>query len=148
MSTEAPDPPKPATGGSFFVALLRQGAPAIATATSELSDEIADPTPIHALKRISKIAGSIDPSRRDGLLLRATRYVVLIPLAFRLLAVPGQFGVYAIRNGGSGLLPVGVFTLLSGALDVIGFRSGVPSAAFRRPGAGELLAGSLRFTTR
>src|SRR3954453_11409647 len=146
MSTEAPDPPKPATGGSFFVALLRQGAPAIATATSELSDEIADPTPIHALKRISKMAGPIDPSRRDGLLLRATRYVVLIPLAFRLLAVPGQFGVYAIRNGASGLLPVGVFTLLSVALNVIGFRWMFRSAPVRGRDAGKLLAVDLVFT--
>jgi signal transduction histidine kinase len=146
MSTEAPDPPKPATGGSFFVALLRQGAPAIATATSELSDEIGDPTPIHALKRISKMAGPIDPSRRDGLLLRATRYVVLIPLAFRLLAVPGQFGVYAFQHGSTGLLPVGLFTLLSVALNLIGFRWMFRSAPYRGRDAGKLLAVDLVFT--
>jgi signal transduction histidine kinase len=146
MSAEAPDSPKPVGGGSFFVALLRQGAPAIATATSELRDEVGDPTPIHALKRISQMAGPIDPAQRDGLLLRATRYVVLIPLAYRLLAVPGQFGAYAFRNGATGLLPVGLFTLLSVAVNVIGFRWMFRSAPFRGRDAGKLLAADLAFT--
>ncbi|MFI5585176.1 sensor histidine kinase [Amycolatopsis sp. NPDC051758] len=146
MSTEAPDSPKAVAGGSFLVALLRQGAPAIATATSELSDEVGDPTPIHALKRISKMAGPIDPVQRDGLLLRATRYVVLIPLAYRLLAVPGQFGVFVVEHGSRGLLPVGLFTLLSIALNVIGFRWMFRSAPFRGRDAGKLLAVDLVFT--
>src|SRR5437870_4615648 len=103
MSAAAPGPPKPAAGGSFLVALLRRGAPAIATATSELPDDVADPAPMHALKRISKMDGPIDPVQRDGLLLRATRYVVLIPLSYRLLAVPGQFGAYAFQHGSTGL---------------------------------------------
>ncbi|UOZ08987.1 MULTISPECIES: sensor histidine kinase [unclassified Amycolatopsis] len=146
MSTEAPDSPKAVGGGSFFVALLRQGAPAIATATSELSEEIGDPTPIHALKRISKMAGPIDPAQRDGLLLRATRYVVLIPLAYRLLAVPGQFGVHVIEHGTTGLLPVGVFTLLSVVLNVVGFRWMLRSAPFHGRDAGKLLAVDIAFT--
>jgi signal transduction histidine kinase len=135
-----------AGGGSFLVALLRRGAPAIATATSELPDEIADPAPMHALRRISRMSGPIDPAERDGLLLRATRYVVLIPLAYRLLAVPGQFGVYVLRHGTAGLLPVGVFTLLSVALNVIGFRWMFRSAPFRGRNAGKLLAVDLVFT--
>ncbi|MFJ1765890.1 sensor histidine kinase [Amycolatopsis sp. NPDC088138] len=146
MSTEAPDSPKAVGGGSFFVALLRQGAPAIATATSELSDEIGDPTPIHALKRISKMAGPIDPAQRDGLLLRATRYVVLIPLAYRLLAVPGQFAFHVFEHGTTGLLPVGLFTLLSVVLNVIGFRWMFRSAPFRGRDASKLLAVDLAFT--
>ena len=144
MTSEAPQP-KP-VGGNFFVALLRDGAPAIATAPSELTDEVADPAPIHALKRISKMAGPIDPDRRDGLLLRATRYVVLIPLAYRLLAVPGQFGVYLFQHGSTGLLPVGLFTLLSFALNVLGFRWMLRSAPFRGRDAGKLLAVDLAFT--
>ena len=135
-----------AGGGSFLVALLRRGAPAIATATSELPDEIADPAPMHALRRISRMSGPIDPTERDGLLLRATRYVVLIPLAYRLLAVPGQFGVYVLQHGTTGLLPVGVFTLLSVALNVIGFRWMFRSAPFRGRNAGKLLAVDLAFT--
>ncbi|MEA5359824.1 ATP-binding protein [Amycolatopsis sp., V23-08] len=146
MSTEAPDSPKVVGGGSFFVALLRQGAPAIATATSELPDEVGDPTPIHALKRISKMAGPIDPAQRDGLLLRATRYVVLIPLAYRLLAVPGQFAFHVFEHGTTGLLPVGLFTLLSVVLNVIGFRWMFRSAPFRGRDAGKLLAVDLAFT--
>ncbi|MFB9684773.1 sensor histidine kinase [Amycolatopsis plumensis] len=135
-----------AGGGSFLVALLRRGAPAIATATSELPDEIADPAPMHALRRISRMSGPIDPTERDGLLLRATRYVVLIPLAYRLLAVPGQFGVYVLQHGTAGLLPVGVFTLLSVALNVIGLRWMFRSAPFRGRDAGKLLAVDLAFT--
>ncbi|MET8847083.1 ATP-binding protein [Amycolatopsis sp. NPDC004625] len=135
-----------AGGGSFLVALLRRGAPAIATATSELPDEIADPAPMHALRRISRMSGPIDPTERDGLLLRATRYVVLIPLAYRLLAVPGQFGVYVLQHGATGLLPVGVFTLLSVALNVVGLRWMFRSAPFRGRDAGKLLAVDLAFT--
>ncbi|HET6704945.1 sensor histidine kinase [Amycolatopsis sp.] len=135
-----------AGGGSFLVALLRRGAPAIATATSELPDEIADPAPMHALRRISRMSGPIDPAERDGLLLRATRYVVLIPLAYRLLAVPGQFGVYVVQQGTTGLLPVGVFTLLSVALNVGGLRWMFRSAPFRGRNAGKLLAVDLAFT--
>ncbi|QKV77120.1 sensor histidine kinase [Amycolatopsis sp. Hca4] len=135
-----------AGGGSFLVALLRRGAPAIATATSELPDEIADPAPMHALRRISRMSGPIDPTERDGLLLRATRYVVLIPLAYRLLAVPGQFGVYVLQRGTTGLLPVAVFTLLSVALNVIGLRWMFRSAPFRGRDAGKLLAVDLTFT--
>ncbi|MEV6440691.1 ATP-binding protein [Amycolatopsis sp. NPDC051716] len=135
-----------AGGGSFLVALLRRGAPAIATATSELPDEIADPAPMHALRRISRMSGPIDPTERDGLLLRATRYVVLIPLAYRLLAVPGQFGVYVLQHGTTGLLPVGVFTLLSVALNLIGLRWMFRSAPFRGRNAGKLLAVDLAFT--
>jgi signal transduction histidine kinase len=135
-----------AGGGSFLIALLRRGAPAIATATSELPDEIADPAPMHALRRISRMSGPIDPAERDGLLLRATRYVVLIPLAYRLLAVPGQFGVYVFGHGTDGLLPVGVFTLLSVALNVLGFRWMFRSAPFRGRDAGKLLAVDLVFT--
>lgn len=133
-------------GGSFLVALLRRGAPAIATATSELPAEIADPAPMHALRRISRMSGPIDPAERDGLLLRATRYVVLIPLAYRLLAVPGQFGVYVLQHGATGLLPVGVFTLLSVALNVVGLRWMFRSAPFRGRDAGKLLAVDLAFT--
>ncbi|MGW3960449.1 sensor histidine kinase [Amycolatopsis sp. NPDC005003] len=135
-----------AGGGSFLVALLRRGAPAIATATSELPDEIADPAPMHALRRISRMSGPIDPTERDGLLLRATRYVVLIPLAYRLFAVPGQFGVYVLQRGTAGLLPVGVFTLLSVALNVLGLRWMFRSAPFSGRNAGKLLAVDLAFT--
>jgi signal transduction histidine kinase len=135
-----------AGGGSFLVALLRRGAPAIATATSELPDEIADPAPMHALRRISRMSGPIDPTERDTLLLRATRYVVLIPLGFRLLAVPGQFGVYVFEHGTTGLVPVGVFTLLSVLLNLVGFRWMFRSAPFRGRDAGKLLAVDLVFT--
>lgn len=146
MSTEAPDPPERADGASFLMTLLRRGAPAIASATDQLSDEFADPTPMHALKRISRMDGPIDPAQRDGLLLRATRYVVLIPLAYRLIAVPGQFGVYVIKNGAVGLLPVGLMTLASVLLNIAGFRWMLRSAPFQGRHAAKLLAVDLAFT--
>jgi signal transduction histidine kinase len=101
---------------------------------------------MHALKRISRMAGPIDPGKRDSLLLRATRYVVLIPLAYRLIAVPGEFGVYVYRHGQAGLLPVGLFTLLSVLINVIGFRWLLRSAPFHGRNAAKLLAVDLAFT--
>ncbi len=133
-------------GASFLVTLLRRGAPAIATAPSQLSDDFADPTPMHALKRISRMAGPIDPAHRDGLLLRATRYVVLIPLAYRLIAVPGQFGAFVFLHGSTGLVPVGLMTLMSVVLNVVGFRWMLRSAPFQSQHAAKLLAVDLAFT--
>jgi hypothetical protein len=83
----------------------------MATATSELSDEIADPTPMRALRRISHIAGPVDAVSKDGLLLRAARYVALAPLVYRILAVPGAMAVFLTAHGGTGAVPVVLFTV-------------------------------------
>lgn len=131
---------------SFLVTLLRRGAPALATATSELRDEVADPTPMRALRRISHMAGPVDTAYRDNLLLRAARYVALVPLVYRLFAVPGSFGVYVSAHGGTGLAPVGLVTLVSVALSAYGIRWMLRSAPFQPQHAARLLVVDLVFT--
>lgn len=131
---------------SFLVTLLRRGAPALATATSELKDEVADPTPMRALRRISHMAGPVDTAYRDNLLLRAARYVALVPLVYRLFAVPGAFGVYFSAHGGTGLVPVGLVTLGSVALSLYGIRWMLRSAPFHPQHAARLLVIDLVFT--
>lgn len=131
---------------SFLVTLLRRGAPALATATSELSDEVGDPTPMRALRRIQHMAGPVDTGYRDNLLLRAARYVALVPLVYRLLAVPGAFGVYVSTHGMTGIAPVGLVTLGSVALSGYGIRWMLRSAPFQPNHAARLLAIDLVFT--
>lgn len=131
---------------SFLVTLLRRGAPALAAATSELKDEVADPTPMRALRRISHMAGPVDTAYRDNLLLRAARYVALVPLVYRLFAVPGAFGVYVSTHGGTGLAPVAVAMLGSVALSAYGIRWMLRSAPFHPQQAARLLIVDLVFT--
>ncbi|MBB5854078.1 sensor histidine kinase [Amycolatopsis umgeniensis] len=131
---------------SFLVMLLRRGAPALATATSELSDEVGDPTPIRALRRIQQMSGPVDATYRDNLLLRAARYVALVPLVYRLFAVPGAFGVYVAAHGMTGIGPVGLVTLGSVGLSLYGIRWMLRSAPFQPQYAARLLAVDLAFT--
>ncbi len=109
--------------GNFLMALLRGGAPVMATATSELSDEIADPTPIRPIRRIRYLAGTVDVAARDTLLLRAARYVALAPLAYRVIAVPGALAAFigaGATTGHVGLAPVALVALCSVLLSVFG----------------------------
>jgi signal transduction histidine kinase len=141
--TEAPDPPRPA---SFLLTLLRRGAPALATATSELSDEIADPTPMRALRRISKMAGPVDLVPRDGLLLRAARYVAMVPLAYRVVAVPGAMAGFLAAHGGRGAAPIVLITVFSVLLNVYGIFWLLRSAPFRSDMAKRLMIVDTVFT--
>lgn len=141
--TEAREPARPA---SFLLTLLRRGAPALATATSELSDEMADPTPMRALRRISRIAGPVDTISRDGLLLRAARYVALVPMLYRILAVPGAMAAFLATSGGRGVIPVVLVTLCSVALNVYGSVWLLRSAPFRGDKAARLLIADSVFT--
>ncbi|PRX47697.1 signal transduction histidine kinase [Prauserella shujinwangii] len=101
---------------SFLSALLRGGAPVLASATSELSDEVADPR-APALPALRRVAGPVDAAARDGLLLRAARFVALIPIVYRLLAVPAAFAVFA-GSGAPGLLPVSLVVACAVALSL------------------------------
>ncbi|GAA4550608.1 sensor histidine kinase [Amycolatopsis samaneae] len=143
MASEAPQPER---GASFLVTLLRRGAPALATATSELADEVGDPTPVRALRRISKIAGPVDSAHRDGLLLRAARYVAVVPLVYRLFAVPGAFFVFLATHHGSGAFAVGVIALLSVAFSAYGVWWLLRSAPFKPRGAARLIVVDVAFT--
>ncbi|MEC3974638.1 sensor histidine kinase [Amycolatopsis sp. H20-H5] len=146
MSTEAPESSKSPGSASFLVTLLRRGTPALATATSELSDEVGDPTPVRALRRISRISGTVDTTQRDGLLLRAARYVVLVPLAYRIVSVPGAFAGFVATHHGIGALPTGLVALAAVALNVYGIFWLLRSAPFRSDRAAQLIALDLVFT--
>lgn len=141
--TEAREPTRPA---SFLLTLLRRGAPALATATSELSDEIADPTPMRALRRIAHIAGPVDTISRDGLLLRAARYVAIVPLVYRIVSVPGAMAAFLTTSGGRGALPVVLVTLCSVVMNVYGTFWLLRRAPFRGDRAARLMIVDAVFT--
>ncbi|PXY31651.1 sensor histidine kinase [Prauserella muralis] len=143
-----PDGPARRRGG-FLASLLRRGAPALATATTELPDEVADPAPMRALRRMQHMAaGAADGAFQDTLLLRAARYVALVPLAYRLVAVPGAFAAFAARGGGGtrALVVVGAVAALSFALNAGGAWWLLRRAPFRDRAAGRLLALDVAFT--
>ncbi|GAB2763398.1 sensor histidine kinase [Amycolatopsis magusensis] len=136
----------PPQQASFLVTLLRRGAPAIATASSELSDEVADPTPVRALRRISAMAAPVDPRASDGLLLRAGRYVAFVPMVYRLIAVPGALAAYLGTHGGTGVVPVLAVAILSILLNAYGMHWMLRSAPFRSDRAAVLLTVDAVFT--
>ncbi|WP_246244125.1 sensor histidine kinase [Amycolatopsis pithecellobii] len=109
--------------------LLRRGAPAMATATSDLDDRIADPAPVSALRRMRRMTGAIDPTVQDNLLLRATRYVAMVPLLYRIVAVLGALAA-AFAEGVRSPVVV-VVAVLCVVLNVAGLRWLVRSAPFR-----------------
>lgn len=129
----------------FLLTLLRRGAPAMATATSELDDEIADPAPVSAFRRMRGMAGPVDLETRDNLLLRATRYVAMVPLAYRIFAVLGA--LFGFLGGGyDGVIPVVAVAVCAVAVNVAGLRWLVRSAPFRGGQAARLLVFDVVFT--
>ncbi|SFP85274.1 Histidine kinase-, DNA gyrase B-, and HSP90-like ATPase [Amycolatopsis arida] len=111
-------------GPHFLFTLLRGGAPAVATAPAELGDTEGtggrddpdgDANALRALRRIQRVEG---PATRDDLLLRAARFVALIPLAYRILAVPGAVLAFLSTGPRAGVAVVlavaGCSVLLSG----------------------------------
>lgn len=129
----------------FLLTLLRRGAPAMATATSDLDDRIADPSPISALRRMRGMAGTVDPSVQDNLLLRATKYVAMVPLVYRIVAVLGALGGF-VAVGGGGAPAVVVVAVLCVALNVFGLRWLLRTAPFHSGNAGPLLLLDTVFT--
>ncbi|QWF78140.1 sensor histidine kinase [Amycolatopsis sp. CA-230715] len=106
----------PAPESNFLVALLRDGAPVLATAPRELPDEVDDPTPVPATRRIAALAATDRSAPKDSLMIRATRYGVLLPLAFRALAVPVVWGWLVATSGFASTWPstvVGGLSLVS-----------------------------------
>ncbi|WP_246257893.1 sensor histidine kinase [Amycolatopsis anabasis] len=80
--------PMPVREANFLLALLRQGAPVIAATPNELPAGLDDPTPVSAVHRISALAATDAAAPRDPLMVRATRYAVLLPLAYRIVLIP------------------------------------------------------------
>ncbi|TNC27257.1 sensor histidine kinase [Amycolatopsis alkalitolerans] len=128
----------------FLVTLLRRGAPAMATATSDLDEGMADPAPVSALRRMRTMAGQVDPAVRDNLLLRATRYVAMVPLAYRIVAVLGALGEFLAGGGDSAA--VVVVAALCVLLNVLGLRWLVRTAPFHGGAMMRLLAFDVAFT--
>jgi signal transduction histidine kinase len=130
---------------NFLLTLLRRGAPAMATATTELADEVADPTPMRALRRIQAMSGPVDTVAQDGLLLRAARYVALVPLVYRIVAVPGALSVFLAR-GDSGVWPVVAVAVVAVLLNLGGAFWLLRQAPFRGDIAARLLVADVVFT--
>ncbi|SFJ53932.1 sensor histidine kinase [Amycolatopsis sacchari] len=116
----------------------------MATASSELDDSIADPTPVPALRRMRRMAGPVDTGVRDNLLLRATRYVAMVPLLYRIVAVVGALVAFFAEGGSSPV--VVVVAVLCVALNVFGLRWLLRSAPFENGNAGRLLLLDVVFT--
>ncbi|UIJ64145.1 ATP-binding protein [Amycolatopsis acidiphila] len=118
----------------------------MATATSDLDDGIADPTPMSALRRMRGMAGPVDPSVQDNLLLRATRYVAMVPLLYRIVAVLGALGEFLAQSGGAGAPAVVVVAVLCVALNLFGLRWLLRTAPFHSDNVARLLLLDVVFT--
>ncbi|NKQ53274.1 ATP-binding protein [Amycolatopsis sp. K13G38] len=117
----------------------------MATATSDLDDGIADPAPVSALRRMRGMAGPVDLEVRDNLLLRATRYVAMVPLAYRIVAVLGALSGF-VGGGYDGVVPVVLVAVCSVAVNLAGLRWLLRSAPFHGGQAARLLALDVVFT--
>ncbi|WP_236790768.1 sensor histidine kinase [Amycolatopsis sp. GM8] len=117
----------------------------MATATSDLDDRIADPAPASALGRMRRMAGPVDTTVQDNLLLRATRYVAMVPLVYRIVAVIGALAAFAAEGGGGAPVVI-VVAVLCVALNVAGLRWLFRTAPFHNGNAARLLALDVVFT--
>jgi signal transduction histidine kinase len=109
----------PAPPANFLVALLRRGAPVIADIPPDLPDAATDPDPVPGWQRISMIAANGQAAGKDTLLVRACRYVVLVPLVYRVLGTPVAL-LSLIAAGGAGIRTVAVVTALLVAANIGG----------------------------
>ncbi|GHF84717.1 signal transduction histidine kinase [Amycolatopsis bartoniae] len=75
-------------GPNFLLALLRRGAPVLASTPRELPSEVDDPAPVAAVRRMGAMAASEVEPPADPLMIRATRYAVLLPMTFRIVGLP------------------------------------------------------------
>jgi signal transduction histidine kinase len=104
---------KPSRARGLLTSLMRSGASVIADVPQELHEQFVDPTPQPGWRRISQMSSSGARPATDALLARATRYVVLVPLIFRVFTVPMRLLSYLAANGGNHAWPVITVTALS-----------------------------------
>jgi signal transduction histidine kinase len=109
---------QPASQGGYLVALLRAGAPVIAEVPTGLPDEAIDPGPLPGWQRISMMADGHGTGDTDSLLMRACRYVVLVPLSFRVVVIPVLFLAVLARHHGAGALPGALLAAFAVAVNV------------------------------
>ncbi|KAA2266464.1 ATP-binding protein [Solihabitans fulvus] len=110
----------PARSPSFLVALLRRGAPVIAATPDDLPDRAVDPTPMPGWQRISMMSVAAEAAVADTLLMRACRYVVLVPLLYRIAVLPPVLLAFVSVHGLADIAPVLVTAVVSVLLNVFG----------------------------
>ncbi len=121
----------PVRPANFLVALLRRGAPVIGDMPADLPDAATDPDPVPGWQRISMIAANGQGPDKDTLLGRASRYVVLVPLVYRILGMPVAL-LTLIAAGGAGIGTVAVATGLLVLANVAGVVWVLRVSGFRR----------------
>ncbi|HEX3648010.1 MAG TPA: ATP-binding protein, partial [Pseudonocardiaceae bacterium] len=132
----------PTHQGGYLVALLRAGAPVIAEVPADLPDEAVDPGPLSGWRRISMMAGSRGAGDVDSLLTRACRYVVVVPLVFRIVALPVLLlAVLAAAAGGE--VPAAVLAAFAVAVNMLALAVVLRIRGFRRSVARVLLGADL-----
>ncbi|HEY3504943.1 MAG TPA: ATP-binding protein [Actinocatenispora sp.] len=104
--------------GGFLATLLRGGVAVVAVGPP-VPTEAADPTPLPAWRRLALLLGpSAGPIGPDALLHRAGRYLLLGPVAYRMLALPVPVGMLVAAYGPGRLGPVVPVAVALGALNL------------------------------
>ena len=97
----------------FLSALVRNGALVIGDVPPDVPDHIIDPQPQPGWRRISAMAGTTGRGRPDQLMIRACRYVVLLPLMYRVVAAPVMLLSYLAAVGNVHAGPVALVAALT-----------------------------------
>lgn len=109
----------PARAPSFLGQLLRRGAPVIAATPKDVPDQVVDPRPVPGWQRISAMCSVESQAAPDLLMARAVRYVVLVPMVYRFVALPVMLlPVLAAGHLGVGLA-VGVLLFALNAATIV-----------------------------
>ena len=116
----------PARVPGFLVQLVRRGAPVIAATPRDVPDQVVDPTPVPGWQRISAMCAAESQPEPDSLMVRACKYVVLVPMVYRFVALPVMLlPVLAAGRTGVGLAVGVLLFVLNAAVMVWALR--VPS---------------------
>jgi len=109
----------PARVPSFLGQLLRRGAPVIALTPRDVPDQVVDPTPVPGWQRISAMCSAESQSEPDSLMVRACKYVVLVPMVYRFVVLPAMvLPVLAAGHAGIGLA-VGLLLFVLNAATIV-----------------------------
>ena len=109
----------PARSPSFLAQLVRRGAPVIGATPRDMPDVVVDPAPVPGWQRISAMCSVESQAAPDLLMARAVRYVVLVPMVYRFVALPVMLlPVLAAGHLGVGLA-VGVLLFVLNAATIV-----------------------------
>lgn len=104
---------------AFLWTLMRRGMSVMARMPEEIPERMTDPVPVPAWRRIIVLAHAHVGDTSDALLNRATRYVVLLPLGFRVVALPMLLSPFLRATGPAIAGPVLVAALLGCLLNLV-----------------------------